>query len=114
MESNGKIEIVRGNTYTRTAYFKYKSTGSKLVLTGKTVRFMVKEKLDDTDLNSLISKTITTFYNTDTEFIIDLTSEDTDLIPKNYYYELRVDESGNRKTTQILNTFKITNNLIKS
>ena len=108
-----KIEIVRGNTYTRQITCTA-NDGTPRDMTGKTLLFMVKKSLNDPDTSALITKTMTDFIGTiPYETTIDITSEDSDITPNTYKFEFREDYSPNRKVTRKIGDFIISNNLIK-
>lgn len=89
------LEIERKTTKT----FELKIKKNKVAndITGWTIYFTVKENMNDTDTNAKIDKTITSHsdaVNGITE--VTLSSSDTDLTPKNYYYSMDFkDAEGN-------------------
>lgn len=83
------LQIIRGDT--QTIEFSLEENNIPIDLTGSTVFFTVKSNLDDTDEQALISKEITVHTAPllgETE--IELTSEDTDIDPGKYYYDIQV------------------------
>jgi len=69
----------------------------RIPITDWTIYFTVKTNVDDSDANAIIKKDITA--HTDSEngkTEINLSSVDTDLTPKNYYYSIDYkDDEGN-------------------
>lgn len=88
-----KLTIIRGDSAEIDVKFE-DADGVAIDLTGKAVFFTVKEidSIDgDDDTNAKISKKITVHTDqTAGETKITLTSEETDLIPKDYFYDLQV------------------------
>ncbi len=91
------LEIKRGQSKSYTLYFKDED-GVVIDITGYTVIFTVKEKIDDLDSAAKIKKTITTHTDpTNGESQISLTSTDCNLLG-NYLYDLWLIDSLNAKT----------------
>lgn len=71
-----------------------------LDLTGATVKFTVKENIEDNYANAKIKKTITSF--TDNQCIIKLTPTDTTNLTNNIYvFDIELTDVANDKTTVI-------------
>lgn len=87
------ISIKRANARTLEFTITYSSTGTAYNLTGKTVKFTVKERTDiaDNNNNALIDKTITSFSSPTTGvFDISLTPTDTDIPEKTYKWDILI------------------------
>jgi len=82
------LEIKRGDTWSRTLYFEDED-GIDINITGWKIYFMVKEKIDDTDANTKISKTATLSSPLTGEATIELSSTDTNLLG-NYLFGIKV------------------------
>ncbi len=83
------IKITRKDTMIYVLYFK--DDGIAKDITGWTVYFTAKEKMDDPDTSAVISKEITSHTNpTIGKTQIDLESTDTDLPVGSYYYSIDV------------------------
>lgn len=83
------LVIKKNDTWTRTFYFENEDK-EPLDITGWKVYFMVKEKINDADIDAKISKTITTFASPTTgEATIELSSTDTNLLG-NYLFAVKV------------------------
>lgn len=91
----GNLSVNRGTTYT--IAFQYKKSGENHTLVGATVRFTVKsEEFDEnaTDADALVLKNVTS-GNSSGEATITINPSDTVLTePGNYYYDIKVEESG--------------------
>lgn len=76
---------------------QFKKNALAVDLTGWTVYFTLKLKMEDTDANAKIKKDITTHANgTKGKALIELTATDTDLPTKSYYYDIKYkDTAGN-------------------
>jgi len=83
------LEVKRGDTKRYTLYFKDKD-GAKVNITDWTVFFTVKEKIDDSDNDAEIKKTITSHTDAvNGKTTVELTSEDTDL-NGNFLYDIQI------------------------
>jgi hypothetical protein len=84
------LEIKRGDTKTYTLTFK-KDDGTLIDITGYTIFFTVKTKIDDVDNDAVIKKTITTHSNpTQGETKIELSSTDTNQEAKSYVFDIQI------------------------
>lgn len=94
--------MLKFNDETKTITIVSKDTGdfvlavdNYLLDTGDVVYFTVNDKIEDSP--ALISKMITTF--TDNKALIRLTSNDTNLTPGTYYYDVEVNTADGRVDT---------------
>ena len=89
------IEIPRKTTKIFELYFTKDGTAQDI--TGWTIYFTAKEKMDDPDTSAVISKEITSHTNpTAGKTEISLSSSDTDIDVGNYYYSVDyLDSDGN-------------------
>ena len=67
-----------------------------LSIDGWTIYFTAKEKMDDLDTNAVIQKDITSHFDASGgKTLITLSSSDTDIQDKSYYYDIKyVDDQG--------------------
>jgi hypothetical protein len=71
------------------------TVGNPEDITGWTVYFTVKEKMEDADVDAKISKDITSHYDaTAGKTLISLTASDTNL-KGNYYYDVKYKDDSN-------------------
>jgi len=114
MISGDKFKIIRGDTENIIVTFK-DSDGVAINLTNKVVFFTVKEvdAIDEIyDTNAKISKKITVHSNpTAGETTIALTSEDTNLTPKDYLYDLQI--VGNGVVSTLSNLIEVVQDITK-
>jgi len=69
-------------------------------ITGWTIYVTVKTKMEDSDANAVINKVITSLTNpTSGKALIEFTTDDTDLDPKNYWYAIDYKDSDNNEGT---------------
>lgn len=69
---------------------QFKKDGANQDITGWTVFFTMKNKLTDEDADAVISKTITTHEDaTAGKTLIELTSTDTNITPKTYFFDIK-------------------------
>ncbi len=89
------LEIPRKTTKNYEIVFT--KDGANEDITGWTIYFMAKEKMDDPDTSAVIDKEVTIHTDpTNGETIIELTSSDTDISCGNYYYSIDyLDDEGN-------------------
>lgn len=95
MEIWKDLEIFRKTT--KVYELNFKKDGQVLPITGWTIYFTVKENMADPDVDAKIKKDITTHIDpTQGKTIIELSTIDTDLDPKSYYYDIKYkDAEGN-------------------
>jgi len=87
-----QLVLKRGDTYRRTLVFTNADTGEPINLTGKIIRFTVKEKIDDADTAAKIKKDITVHTNpTQGETVLVLSSTDTNLAGK-YLFDIQYED----------------------
>jgi len=92
------LEVKRGDSKTYTLTFKDED-GNLIDITGYTVFFTVKEKIDDNDDHAKIKKTITSHTDpTNGETQIQLSSSDTNLIG-NYLFDIQIKNTTNEIIT---------------
>ena len=73
---------------------QFKKDGIPVDITDWIVFFTLKENMNDTDDNAKIKKTIITHEDaTNGKSLIQLSSTDTDLTPKSYYYDIKVKDN---------------------
>jgi hypothetical protein len=74
---------------------QFKKNGTAIDITGWTVFFTVKEHMSDTDAHAIIKKTLTTHSDPTAGItLIRLETEDTDITPNSYYYDLVVQDNS--------------------
>lgn len=91
MTPENLISLIRGNTQTVTTEFIDDVNDTPINITGATVYFTVKNSYDDPDSAALIAKTVTSHTdptNGETQFVLSAT--DTDIEPREYYYDLKI------------------------
>lgn len=87
------LELVQKTT--KIYEIQFKKDGANLDITGWTIFFTVKEKLTDEDDDAKIKKTITTHEDaTNGKTLVQLTSTDTDLTPKSYYFDIKFKDNS--------------------
>ena len=87
------LSFKRGDTENRTLYFT-DQYGAAEDITGWTVFFTVKEKVDDPDAQAKISKTITDHIDPKNgETVIDCSPTDTNLIG-NFVYDIQIKKAN--------------------
>lgn len=80
-----------------------KNDGIAVDITDWTFYLTVKENMEDTDANAVISKTITDHSNPKGgKSVITLTSTDTDIDVGNYYYDITYKDDSNPANTGVL------------
>ncbi len=105
------LQIKRGDTWSRIIIFENEDK-ERLDITGWTVFFTVKIKIDDPDSAAIISKTITTFSNpTNGEAEISLTSTDTAQERESYLFDIQVKTNNNEIITVLEGTITITQDI---
>jgi len=93
------IQLARKTT--KTFELQFDSDGAPVDITGWTIYFTVKEKMNDTDANAKISRTVTTHTEpTNGKTLIELTVSDTDIPAGNYYYS--IDSKDDDDNEQVL------------
>ena len=93
------LNIKRGDSWSRTLYFQ-DGDGAPIDITGWTVFFTVKAKIDDPDTSAIIAKTIIIFDNpTAGEAGIALTSDNTDKPIGSYLWDLQIKTNLGQITT---------------
>jgi len=84
------ITVKRGDTTPLPLTFTDEN-GSAVDITGWTIYFTVKAKIDDEDNDAKIKKDVTTHSDpTNGKTVITLSSSDTSIDPGNYYYDVQV------------------------
>lgn len=83
------------------SYQYYEDDGTtQRTLTGATVFFTLKENPHDTDADdseAVLTKTITSHSDAPNgQTLIELTDSDTNIAPKNYFYDVKVKESDGK------------------
>ena len=96
--ATGNFTVKRAKDCTATVTFTDED-GVAVNITGYTVYFTVKRNINDTDAEALISKTITS-HTTPISGITTLTlsQTDTDLVPRNYVYDLQLKDTSNKES----------------
>jgi hypothetical protein len=85
------FSIIRGDDKFYILTFTDDDTGDPIDITGWTVKFTVKEDLDDTDANAIIKKEVTSHFDAaNGKTKVQLTHDDTDQAIRNYYYDIQV------------------------
>lgn len=102
-----EIQIVRATDNSFTTTFT-DSNGAAIDLTGATVFFTVKSDLADTDDEALISKDVTSHTDpTNGITVITLTDTDTDIAACNYFYDIKLKDSGGNISQVAAEDFKV-------
>jgi hypothetical protein len=92
------LDIKRGDSKSYTLTFRDEE-GSVIDITGWTVFFTVKDKIDDTDETAVLKKTITSHTDpTNGKTKIELSSTDTNLVG-NYIYDIQIKKDTNEINT---------------
>ena len=90
---NKTLEIVQKTT--KIYEVQFKKNGANQDITGWTVFFTMKNKLTDEDVDAIISKTITVHEDsTQGKTLVELTSSDTDVPPKSYYFDIKFKDTS--------------------
>jgi hypothetical protein len=105
------LNIKRGDTWSRTIYFT-DNDNVPIDITGWTIFFTVKNKVDDPDSSAIISKTITSFSNpTGGEAGISLSTTDTNQTIGSYLYDIQVKTNLNEIITVMEGILTITKDI---
>jgi len=97
------LEVTRGDTKSYQLKFKDEN-GNAVDITGWTVYFTVKRKVNDTDANAVIVKNVTSHTDASAgETVIALSCTDTNLIG-NYYYDIQFKTDDDSITTPLEGT----------
>ena len=89
-----EIQVVSATDQSFTTTFKDED-GVVIDITGSTVFFTVKARLQDIDDEALITKDVTSHSDpTNGITIITLTDTQTDIAPGNYFYDIKIKDSG--------------------
>ena len=86
------------------------SNGSPVDLTGYTFYFTVKKNLDDTDLEAVFKKTITSISNPTTG-VVTITIDRADTLnqtPGEYFYDIKYKDASNNVRTVLEGKFTLT------
>lgn len=98
------LELVKKTT--KTYELQFTENGLQIDITGWSVYFTLKEKMEDSDATAKINKTVTSHSApTQGKTLIELTSSDTDLDAGNYYYS--IDYKDDDDNEQVLFTGRI-------
>lgn len=82
---------------TKVYELSFTKNGSVVNLTDWTIYYTVKEKKEDTDVNAKIKKDITSHSDaTGGKTLIELSTTDTDLAPKSYWYSIDYKDSDDK------------------
>lgn len=101
------LEIFRGDDATY-EFVITDSEGNAIDISGSTIFFTVKEYLEDDYDKAVISKEITTHSDpTNGKTKMELSETETDLKPKEYYYDVVIDDTASYKQTLTRDIFKI-------
>lgn len=105
MTEENKLEVTRGDDKPLTLTFT-DINGTPINITGYTVFFTVKKDYALADAQANISKTVTSHTNpTSGATTVNLTHDDTDITPGNYYYDVQVKDTSNKITTILVDDF---------
>ncbi len=107
------IEVFRADDTTLTITFK-DSAGTAIDITGYTVWFIVKERREDTDIEALINKTVTSHSDpTNGITTVDLTNSDTDIVADNLFYGIKWKDTSDDVLTIDDGDFKIKQGVVR-
>ena len=99
--------VFRGDSKSYNLTFK-DSDGVAIDITGYTIKFTVKENKDDTQANAIIKKVVTTHSDpTNGITAVTLSTSDTDLTVKDYYYDFEMEDASGNITTFLEGIFRI-------
>lgn len=108
-----EIEVVRQNTRSLTINV-LDSDGTIVDLSGFAMLMTVKKQAEDTDANAIIGPITATITSPTTGIgIIDLTSVHTDVVAREYIYDIQIDDGTNRFTIVGPSKFTIIENVTK-
>jgi hypothetical protein len=101
------LEIIKGDTKPYTITVK-NSTGTAFNLTGYTIKFSVKNHVDDTDAAAIISASgVITLPATGGIFTINLTATQTNVAAGDYIYDIQIDNGSTVVKTIAKGTFRV-------
>lgn len=105
MDKWKELKLYRNTS--KTYEIQFTKNGFAQNITGWTIYFTVKENMEDSDTNAKIKKDITNISDPINGIaLIELSTTDTDLKPKSYFYDVKYkDNNGN---ADILITGRIT------
>ena len=107
------LEILRKST--KTYQLNFTKDGYAEDITGWTVYFTVKTKMEDLDADAKIAKIITSFDNATSGIaLIELSIIDTDITAGNYWYSIDYKDDDDNEDTLITGKMKIKEPVLKS
>lgn len=102
------IDIVRGDT--KTFALNFTSDGNTPInITGWTIYYTVKRRLEDLDVDAVIRKTITTHTNPtggQTEIVL-LNTDTQNLETETFWHDIQVKDTNNKINTIAFGTFNV-------
>ena len=89
------LELIRKST--KTYELQFQKDGAGVDITGWSIYFTIKEKMEDTDEDAKLAKVVTNHDSaTSGKTLIELSSSDTDIEKGNYCYSIDyLDDDGN-------------------
>jgi hypothetical protein len=102
-----QLEAYRGDDWVKVLYFTDEN-GDAINITGWTIFFTVKKNEEDIDDDAVISKDITVHTNpTGGVSSIVLTDDDTDIPPREYWYDIQIKKATGAIKTVVKDNFEI-------
>ena len=102
-----ELQVVRATDQSFTTTF-LDADGNVIDLTGSTVFFTVKTRVQDTDAEALITKDVTSHSDpTNGITIITLTDTQTNIAPGNYVYDIKIKDSSGLISQTTTQDFKV-------
>lgn len=99
------VQIIRGDTTQFELTFRDKD-GVLIDLSGSTVFFTVKRRINDLDVNAVIAKEISVFDDPEEGVaIVELSPEDTDIRRGSYIYDVQLVEGDGTITSSYVGKF---------
>ena len=112
MECRQDLELLRKST--KTYELQFKKDGASVDITGWTVYFTIKAKMEDEDKDAKLAKTVTSFDNATSGIaLIELSITDTDITAGNYWYSMDFKDSDDNEGTVITGKIKIKEPVLK-
>ncbi len=109
------IEIFRGDDRTILINFTLKGTSTPFDITGFKLYFTVKNSSKDADTSAIITKTQTSHINAaQGQSSFALSNTDTEIDPKNYYYDIQAKDASDKIITILKGNFNILADITRS
>lgn len=102
-----ELSTYQGDDKDWTIYFK-DTAGGAISISGATLFFTVKINKTDLDADAVISKDISSHVDAPNgETKLSLSSTDTNIPVRNYYFDFQLVDSDGKVTTIVVGTFKV-------